>query len=114
MHHGRMWTTVLAALAGAGGLGALLTPVLVHLTSRRIAVQTENTALIEQLQEERNGVVARLDQRDATIAALWDYVHGLRYSIVKGTEPPTLPDTLSAAVVRARIPAPRDMEGAPV
>jgi hypothetical protein len=108
-----MWTTVLAALGGAGGFGALLTPVLVHLTSRRIAVQTENTALIEQLQEERNGVVARLDERDRTIAALWDYVHRLRYSIVKGDEPPTLPETLSLTAVRLRIPAPRLTEDVP-
>lgn len=100
-------TTVLAALCGAGGLGAILTPVLVHLTSRRIAVQTENTALISELQEERNGVVARLEQRDATVAALWDYVLRLRYAIVKGDEPPTMPDTLTVAAVRARVPDPR-------
>ena len=99
-----MFNTVLSALGGAAGLGALLTPVLLHLASRRTAVQTQNTNLIDQLQQERDGVVARLDQRDALIADLWDYVHALRYWIVKGSqgEPPTMPDGLSVAAVRAR------------
>jgi hypothetical protein len=100
-----MLTTIVSALLGAGGLGAILTPVLLHLTSRRVAVQTENAALIDALQEERDAVVARLDQRDATIVKLWDYVLELRYSIVKGTEPPTMPETLSINVVRARMQA---------
>jgi hypothetical protein len=101
-------STILAALCGAGGLGALLTPVLVHLTSRRIAAQTENAALIGELQEERDRVVARLDDRDRQVAALWDYVLRLRYAYVKGTEPPTMPDTLTLAAVRARlVPEPR-------
>lgn len=94
-------------LGGAGGIGALMTPVLVHLTARRVATQSENATLIDDLQRERDGVIARLDQRDATIAALWDYVHRLRYSIVKGAEPPTMPETLSVAAVRAYIPTPR-------
>jgi hypothetical protein len=106
MHAVVMLQTVLAAMCGAGGIGAVLTPALVHLTSRRIAVQTENTQLIEQLQEERNGVVGRLEQRDAMIAELWDYVYRLRYSIVKGDDPPTMPSTLTLAAVRAHIPAP--------
>lgn len=101
-----MLTTALAALAGAGGIGALLTPVLVHLTSRRIAVQTENSTLIDDLQQERDGVLRRLDQRDATIAALWDYVYDLRYSIVKGADPPTMPPTLSTNAVRTHVPTP--------
>lgn len=100
-----MLTTVLGAVCGAGGLGAILTPVLLHLTARRAAVQSENTQLIDTLQEERDTVMARIDQRDATIAALWDYVHRLRYSIVKGQEPPTMPDTLTIGAVRARITA---------
>lgn len=102
-----MLTTAGAALFGAGGLGALVTPILVHLTARRVAAQTENGQLIDALQEERDGVVARLDQRDATVAALWDYVLQLRYSMVKGDEPPTMPETLSIAAVRAHVPTPR-------
>jgi hypothetical protein len=70
-------------------------------------VQTENATLINELQEERNTVVARLEDRDATVAALWDYVLRLRYAIVKGAEPPTMPDTLTVAAVRAHIPTPR-------
>jgi hypothetical protein len=97
--------TVVAALAGAGGLGALLTPVLVYLTSRRIAVQTENATLINDLQEERDGVLRRLDERDRTLVQLWDYVLTFRYAIVKGEEPPTMPATLSIAAVRARADA---------
>jgi hypothetical protein len=107
-----MLSPVLAAVCGAGGLGAILTPVLVHLTSRRIAAQTENSALINELQEERNGVVARLDARDAQVASLWDYVLRLRYAYVKGEEPPTMPDTLTLAAVRAHLPTPRP-EGIP-
>jgi hypothetical protein len=103
-----MLTTIVAALAGAGGLGALLTPVLVHLTARRVAAQTENAALIADLQEERDHVVARLDQRDATVVALWDYVLKLRYSLVKGLEPPTLPVGLSVGAIHARIPVPSE------
>ena len=100
-----MFTTALSALGGAAGLAALLSPLLLHVTARRNAVQTENTSLIDQLQQERDGVLRRLDERDATIAALWDYVHRLRYSIVKGEEPPTMPDSLSVAAVRARVGA---------
>lgn len=101
-----MLTTIVAALAGAGGLGALLTPVLVHLTARRVAVQTENSTLIDDLRIERDAVVARLDQRDATVVALWDYVLQIRYSLVKGLEPPTMPTGLSVSAIHARIPAP--------
>jgi ABC-type uncharacterized transport system involved in gliding motility auxiliary subunit len=108
MHAGAVMTTIAAALGGAGGLGALMTPVLVHLTARRMAAQTENTALIADLQEERDHVVARLDQRDATVVALWDYVLMLRYSLVKGLEPPTLPAGLSVGAIHARIPVPTE------
>jgi hypothetical protein len=103
-----MFTAVLTALGGAAGLAALLSPVLVHLTQRRAHTQTENTSLIDQLQQERDDVVARLDQRDATIAALWAYVYELRYWMVKGAEgePPTMPPTLTVAAVRARVGAP--------
>jgi hypothetical protein len=102
-----MLTTALTALGGAAGLGALLTPVLLHLAGRRAAVQSENTSLIDQLQQERDAVHGRLDDRDATIAALWDYVYRLRYWMIKGTagEPPTMPDGLSVAAVRARVAA---------
>jgi hypothetical protein len=102
-----MVETVLSALGGAAGLAALLSPVLLHASGRRTAVQTENAGLINQLQQERDGVVARLDQRDALIADLWDYVHKLRYWIVKGSqgEPPTMPDGLSIAAVRTRAAA---------
>lgn len=102
-----MFTTVLSALGGAAGLGALLTPVLLHLASRRTAVQHQNTSLIDQLQQERDDVVRRLDESGATVAALWDYVLQLRYWMVKGAEgaPPTMPDGLSVAAVRARVGA---------
>jgi hypothetical protein len=100
-----MVETVLSALGGAAGLAALLSPFLLHLSARRTAVQQENTGLIDQLQQERDGVIARLDQRDATIAALWDYVMALRYAMVKGTEPPTMPESLSIAAVRTRVGA---------
>jgi hypothetical protein len=77
-----------------------------------LAVQTENASLIAELQEERDGVVRRLDQRDATLAALWDYVFRMRYWMAKGSEgePPTMPDTLTLAAVRsavAAVPTPR-------
>jgi ABC-type uncharacterized transport system involved in gliding motility auxiliary subunit len=101
-----MMTEVAAVLGGAGGIGALLTPMLVHLTARRVATQSENTALIADLQEERNYVMARLDQRDATVVALWDYVLDLRYALVKGLEPPTMPPGLTVSAIRARIPVP--------
>lgn len=96
-------TTVLTALGGAAGLGALITPVLVHLTSRRIAVQAENAALIDQLQQERDTVTTRLEQRDATIATLWDYVYRLRHWIMAGAagEPPGIPERLTTAATRA-------------
>jgi|ERR1043166_667206 hypothetical protein len=95
---------VLSALGGAAGLGALITPVLVHLTSRRLAVQTENAALIDQLQQERDTVTTRLEQRDATIASLWDYVFRLRYWGTAGAvgEPPGLPEELTTVRVTAR------------
>jgi hypothetical protein len=70
------------ALEGFGGVAAMLAPVLVELQDR-------------------------VDIRDATIAALWDYVLELRYWMVKGQvgEPPTMPSTLTVAAVRARISA---------
>jgi hypothetical protein len=107
-----MLSTGVAALAGAGGLGAVLTPVLVHLTARRVAAQTENSALINELQEERNVIRVELAAVARERAVLWDYVLRLRYSIVKGDEPPTMPDTLTIAAVRAHLPAPRP-EGIP-
>lgn len=96
-------TTVLTALGGAAGLGALITPVLVHLTSRRIAVQAENAALIDQLQQERDTVTSRLERRDATIAMLWDYAYRLRHWTTTGAtgEPPALPDGLTTVPARA-------------
>jgi hypothetical protein len=105
-----MISTIAAVLGGAGGIGAMLTPVLVHLTARRVAVQSENTALIADLQDERNHVVARLDQRDATVVALWDYCLQLRYWMAKGCQgqPPTMPDGLTVGAIRARIPAPTE------
>jgi hypothetical protein len=105
-----MMTTIAAVLGGAGGLGAMLTPVLVHLTARRVAVQSENTALIADLQDERDYVVARLDQRDATVVALWDYCLELRYWLAKGAvgNPPTMPPGLTVGAIRARIPAPTE------
>lgn len=102
-----MLSTGIAALAGAGGLGAVLTPVLVHLTARRVAAQTENATLINELQEERNVIRVELEAVARERAVLWDYVLRLRYSIVKGDEPPTMPDTLTIAAVRAHLPAPR-------
>lgn len=102
-----MLSTGIAALAGAGGLGAVLTPVLVHLTARRVAAQTENSALINELQEERNVIRVELADVARERAVLWDYVLRLRYSIVKGADPPTMPDTLTIAAVRAHLPAPR-------
>jgi hypothetical protein len=103
-----MISTIAAVLGGAGGIGAMVTPMLVHLTARRVAAQTENTALIADLQEERDHVVARLDQRDATIVALWDYVLHFRYALIKGLEPPTMPPGLTVGAIRARIPAPTE------
>jgi hypothetical protein len=107
-----MLSTGIAALAGAGGLGAVLTPVLVHLTARRVAAQTENSALINELQEERNVIRVELADVARERAVLWDYVLRLRYSIVKGDEPPTMPNTLTIAAVRAHLPSPRP-EGIP-
>ena len=102
-----MFTTVLSALGGAAGLAAILSPVLLHLSARRTAVHAQNVSLIDQLQQERDEVVRRLDDRDATVVALWDYVLQLRYWMVKGSAgaPPTMPDGLSVAAVRARIGA---------
>jgi hypothetical protein len=100
-----MLTTVVAGLGGAAGIGTVLAPVLVHLSARRSALQSQIGTLIDSLQEERDAVSTRLENRDATIAALWDYVHRLRYSIVKGYEPPTMPDGLNLAAVRARAAA---------
>jgi hypothetical protein len=102
-----MFTTALSALGGAAGLAAILSPVLLHLSARRNAVHMQNSSLIDALQEERNEVARRLDDRDATVVALWDYVLQLRYWMVKGAEgaPPTMPDGLSVAAVRARVGA---------
>jgi hypothetical protein len=104
-HGERMFETVMAALGGAAGLGALLTPVLLHVTARRKTIADENDALIDRLEQERNTVIARLDQRDAMVADLWDYVHQLRYWMTKGCvgQPPTMPDGLSVAAIRARV-----------
>jgi hypothetical protein len=104
-----LFSTLMTALGGAAGLGALITPVLVHLSSRRNATVQHNSAIIDQLQQERDAVVARIEQRDATIAALWDYLFGLRYWMVKGCvgTPPTMPAGLSVADVRARVEAAR-------
>jgi len=101
-------TILLSALAGAGGLGALLAPVLVWLSARRNTQHAERMGMIDQLQQERDAAVRRADQRDATCVELWDYVLSLRYWLVKGSagNPPTLPDTLSVAAVRARMVAP--------
>lgn len=98
---------VLSVLGGAAGLGALLTPILVHITSRRQITQTENGALIDALQEERDRVIDRLNDRDRVIAELWNYVHELRYWMAKGSvgEPPTMPEGLTVAAIRARVPA---------
>jgi hypothetical protein len=102
-----MMPILLAALGGAGGLGAILTPVLMHLTARRIAVQTENSTLIDQLQEERDAVLRRAEASEQTVAALWDYTLGMRYWMVKGQQgqPPTLPSSMSIAAVRYRLEA---------
>lgn len=102
-----MFATVLSALGGAAGLAALLSPVLLHLSARRHAVVQQNVSLIDQLQQERDEVVRRLDDRDATVVALWDYVLRLRYWMVKPDgNPPTMPDGLSVAAVRARVEVP--------
>lgn len=84
------------ALEVFGSVAALLSPLLVYLVSCR----RNRRAELLDLQD-------RAEQRDATIAALWDYVLELRYWIVKGPggEPPTMPDTLTIAAVRARINA---------
>lgn len=85
-----------AAMQGFGAAAALLAPLLVYLTSRQ---RTRRAELID--------LTDRLDQRDATIAALWDYVLDLRYWMVKGmpVDQPTMPSTLTIAAVRARISA---------
>lgn len=96
-----MLTTVLPALGGAAGVGALITPLLVHLAARRSDAQE----LIDQLQQERDTAVIRAHERDETVTALWDYALRLRYWFVKdgcGT-PPTMPEGLSVAAVRARL-----------
>lgn len=87
---------VTAALQAFGAVAALLAPVLVLVGLR---MRLRRADLIE-LQD-------RLDHRDATIAALWDYVYDLRYWMVKGQDgnPPTMPSTLTIAAVRARIDA---------
>lgn len=79
-----------------GVVAALLAPVLGYLAVR---MRTRRAELVE--------LNDRLDQRDATIAALWDYVLDLRYWMVKGmpVDPPTMPSTLTIAAVRARISA---------
>ncbi len=84
------------ALTGFGAVAALLSPVLVFAAAR---MRTRRAELAE--------LNDRLDQRDATIAALWNYVLELRYWMVKGStgEPPTMPSTLTIAAVRARINA---------
>lgn len=82
------------ALTGFGAVAALLSPVLVYLGARQRTRRSE----IAELHD-------RLDERDAKIAALWGYVLDLRYSMVKSTEPPTMPATLTIAAVRARVDA---------
>lgn len=100
---------VLPILGGAAGVGGLLTPVLVHLAGRRQSLTVERQALVDELQHERDLLIARGETRDATIAALWDYVLSLRYWLVKGepAEPPTMPDTLTINAVRSRLTADR-------
>lgn len=93
---------IVAALGGATGLGALLTPILLHVSSRRQQTQVENTTLIDQLQQERDRSAERAEQLAAQVATLWDYVLRLRYAIVKGEPTPTMPDGLTVAAVRAR------------
>ena len=87
---------VTTALAVLGIVAALLSPVLVLVGLRMRLRRAELVELSD-----------RVEQRDATIATLWDYVLELRYWIVKGQEgaPPTMPDTLTVAAVRARISA---------
>lgn len=77
-------------------MAAVLAPVLVYLATRMRARRADLIELND-----------RLDQRDATIACLWDYVLDLRYWMVKGStvEPPTMPSTLTIAAIRARINA---------
>jgi hypothetical protein len=82
------------ALQGFGAVAALLSPALVYLAARHRTRRAEMTELHD-----------RLDQRDATIAALWDYVLDFRYALVKGHEPPTMPSTLTVAAIRARVDA---------
>lgn len=88
-----MLTTVLTALTA---VAALLSPAAVYGVARMRARRAELIELHD-----------RLDQRDATIVALWDYVWDLRYWIVKGGpgECPTMPDSLTVAAVRARLNA---------
>lgn len=88
-----MLTIVLQAF---GAVAALLAPLLVFAGTR---MRTRRAEIVD--------LNDRLDQRDATIAALWDYVLDLRYWMVKGstTEPPTMPSTLTIAAVRARVSA---------
>lgn len=84
------------ALEVFGAVAALLSPAVVYLIAKRRSRRGELVELHD-----------RLDQRDATIAALWAYVFDLRYWMVKGSigEPPTMPSTLTIAAVRARIDA---------
>lgn len=85
------------ALAALGVCATMLAPVLVYLASRR----RHHRAVLADLHD-------RIETRDATIAALWDYVLQLRYWMVKADpddQPPTMPSTLTVAAVRARVDA---------
>lgn len=81
-------------LEAFGAVAATLAPLLVYLASRQRIRRAEITELHDML-----------EARDAKIAALWGYVLDLRYSMVKGLEPPTMPGTLTIAAVRARVDA---------
>lgn len=88
-----MFTTALELL---GGGAALLSPAVAYAGVRMRIRRAELADLHD-----------RLEQREAREVALWDYVLQLRYWMVKGQEgdPPTMPDTLTIAAVRARVTA---------
>jgi hypothetical protein len=88
-----MWTT---ALQGFGAVAALLAPLLTWVGLRLRLRRAELT-----------DVQDRLDVRDAEFRALLEAYFDLRYWVVKGGTgaPPTLPDSLTVAAVRARVSA---------